>query len=58
MEALFVIVEIVRRLCQRLGPYLFVEIVLPGGTLLALLLFLYRRRRVMPVAAARDVQRR
>ena len=32
------------RLAQKLGPYLMVEILLPGGTLLALLLFLYRRR--------------
>jgi hypothetical protein len=32
------------RLGQNLGPYLILEILLPGGTLLALLLFLYRRR--------------
>jgi len=32
-----------RRLGQELGPYLMLEILLPGGTLLALLLFLYRR---------------
>ena len=31
-----------RRLGQ-LGPYLMLEILLPGGTVLALLLFLYRR---------------
>jgi hypothetical protein len=31
---------------QRLGPYLIVEIVLPGGTLIALLLFWYQRRSV------------
>jgi hypothetical protein len=29
-----------------LGPYLLLEILMPGGTLLALLLFLYRRRRL------------
>ena len=34
-----------RRLGQSLGPYLILEILLPGGTLLALLLFLYRRKR-------------
>jgi hypothetical protein len=28
-----------------LGPYLLLEIFMPGGTLLALLLFLHRRRR-------------
>ena len=33
-----------RRLVQELGPYLLLEILLPGGTLLALLLFLYRRK--------------
>src|ERR1700730_17181452 len=32
-------------LARRLGPYLMLEILLPGGTLLALLLFLYRRRQ-------------
>jgi hypothetical protein len=35
-----------RRLGQKLGPYLMLEILLPGGTLLALLLFLYQRRRL------------
>ena len=33
-------------LARRLGPYLMLEILLPGGTLLALLLFLYRRRQL------------
>jgi predicted lysophospholipase L1 biosynthesis ABC-type transport system permease subunit len=32
-----------RRLGQELGPYLMLEILLPGGTVLALLFFLYRR---------------
>jgi len=32
-------------LLQRFGPYLLVEAVMPGGTLLALLLYLYRARR-------------
>lgn len=31
---------------QKLGPYVLLEVLLPGGTLLALLLFLYRRRRL------------
>jgi hypothetical protein len=30
------------RFLQRAGPYVLLEIVLPGGTLLALLLYLYR----------------
>ncbi len=28
------------------SPYLLVELLLPGGTLIALLLWLYRRRRL------------
>ena len=32
-----------RGLAQKLGPYLILELVLPGGTLCALLLFLCRR---------------
>ena len=35
-----------RRQAQRFGPYLLVEAVMPGGTVLALLLYLYRARRV------------
>jgi hypothetical protein len=31
------------RLVQKAGPYLLLEMVLPGGTLLALLLFLHQR---------------
>jgi hypothetical protein len=30
---------------RKLGPYALLELVMPGGTILALLLFLYRRRR-------------
>ena len=36
----------VRTLVRRTGPYLAIELVLPGGTLIALLLFLYQRRQV------------
>ena len=43
MEMLIVGLELLRRWVPRLGPYVLVEIVLPGGTLLALLLYLYRR---------------
>ena len=32
-----------RGLAQRLGPYLLIELLLPGGSLLALLFFLYER---------------
>ena len=37
--------ETLRRYGQRLGPYLMLEIFLPGGSLLALMLFLYQRRK-------------
>jgi hypothetical protein len=33
---------------QRLGPYLLIELLLPGGTLFALLLFLYRQQMNKP----------
>jgi hypothetical protein len=36
---------ILRRLGQKAGPYLVLEMLLPGGTLFALLGFLYRRRK-------------
>ena len=29
---------------RKLGPYALLELLLPGGTVLALLLYLYRRR--------------
>ncbi len=32
-------------LVQKAGPYLLLEILMPGGTLFALLLFLYRQRQ-------------
>jgi hypothetical protein len=41
-------------LARRLGPYLMLEILLPGGTLLALLLFLYRRRQSDGATGARS----
>jgi hypothetical protein len=50
METIVVLLDLLRRLLQRAGPYLLVEIILPGGTLIALLLFLYRRyARVTPL---------
>lgn len=36
-----------RRVGQEFGPYLMLEILLPGGTLLALLLIVYRRRKAV-----------
>ena len=46
MEIFAISLEFLRRLAQRVGPYLLIEAVLPGGTLLALLLYLYRARKI------------
>jgi hypothetical protein len=35
----------VRKFGQTVGPYLMLEMLLPGGTLLALLFFLWQRRK-------------
>jgi hypothetical protein len=43
MEMLIIGLEMLRRLLPRIGPYVLVEIVLPGGTLIALLMYLYQR---------------
>lgn len=48
METIAVVLELLRRLVQRAGPYVLVEIVLPGGTLIALALYLYRRYALLP----------
>ena len=50
MEFIIAILEIVRRLARDMGPYLLVEILLPGGSLLALALFLYRRRETVSIS--------
>src|SRR6266487_2472454 len=46
MQIVMIGLGILRRIGQMLGPYLMLEILLPGGTLLALLLFLYQRRKL------------
>ena len=38
------------QILKRFGPYLAIEILLPGGTLIALLLYLARERRFFPGA--------
>jgi hypothetical protein len=43
MELLANAFQVLRGLLPKLGPYVLVEIALPGGTLLALLLYVYRR---------------
>jgi hypothetical protein len=52
MQRVIVILAALGRWAQKLGPYLVLEILLPGGTLFALLLFLYRNRSfsIAPVA--------
>jgi hypothetical protein len=45
MEAIARFNRLVSTWASRLGPYVVLEILLPGGTLFALLLFLYRRSR-------------
>jgi hypothetical protein len=37
------VLELLRRFGAKLGPYVLLELLLPGGTLFALLLFLYQR---------------
>jgi len=38
--------ELLRRFVQTFGPYLLVEILLPGGSLIALLLYLRQHGRL------------
>lgn len=45
MQTVTIWLGVLRRLGQKAGPYLLLEMLLPGGTLFALLLFLYRRRK-------------
>ena len=50
MQAILAGLLTVRRWAQALGPYLLVELVLPGGTVLALTLFLVRSGKLNPMA--------
>ena len=38
-----------------LAPYALIELVLPGGSVMALLLWLYRRQKKIPVFATHEV---
>lgn len=51
MQAKTAVAE-VGRLLQRAGPYVVLEVVLPGGTLFALLLYLYRTGQLKKVQQA------
>jgi len=46
MEMVMSSLEMLRRFGKKLGPYLMLELLLPGGTLFALLLFLYQREKL------------
>lgn len=37
---------------RELAPYAAIELVLPGGSLMALLLWLYRRQKALPVSGS------
>ena len=41
----------VGRVLQKAGPYVVLEVVLPGGTLFALLLYLYRTGQLVKAAS-------
>jgi hypothetical protein len=61
MEIVRLSLELLRRLLPRIGPYAIVEIVLPGGTLIALLVYLCRRRAqkpAMPMSIWRPAMRK
>ena len=45
MQRVIDYLETLGRFGQKLGPYLMLEILLPGGSLFALILFLYQRRK-------------
>ena len=45
MRIVVTILGVLRPMAQKLGPYVLLEVLLPGGTLLALSLFLYQRRK-------------
>jgi hypothetical protein len=45
MQIIMIWLSILRKIGQKAGPYLVLEMLLPGGTLFALLLFLWQRKR-------------
>jgi hypothetical protein len=51
MQRVVDFLETLRRFGRKLGPYLMLEILLPGGSLFALALFLYQRRKATGRAA-------
>ena len=51
MQTLAKFHNLLRTWARKSGPYLLLEILLPGGMLFALLLFLYRRGQLLQAAA-------
>lgn len=49
------IYETLKASSRKLGPYVLLELLLPGGTLFALALFLYRRQSTLGADLARGV---
>jgi hypothetical protein len=54
-KSLVELVESIWGIIRKFGPYLILEMILPGGTLMALLLFFYRSYRRQEVRGASDV---
>jgi hypothetical protein len=44
-----------RRKIAAVAPYALLELILPGGSVMALLLWLYRRQRKVPVFASQEI---
>ena len=52
MQTAIELLEPLRRVGGKLGPYVLLELLLPGGTVFALLLFLHRRLKAGPAGFA------
>ena len=50
MQTVTNILQVIGRWARKLGPYFLLEMLLPGGTLFALALFLYRRNQMLRAA--------
>lgn len=46
MEMVVTLLGLLRRWAAQLGPLVLIEIVVPGGTLIVTLLYLYRRWKI------------
>jgi hypothetical protein len=57
VEAIAARLRFFGKLAQKAGPYLLLEILLPGGTILALLLYAYQRKQSLPAALIGVIQR-